>query len=267
MAELVDIGVNLVHDSFEGDRIQVLQDARAAGVSRMIVTGTSINDSLAARELAKQHEPLWCTAGIHPHYAQEYGPESNQSLQAQLRFPEVVAAGEMGLDYFRDFSPRPKQQEAFEAQLELAAVAGKPAFLHQRDAHEDFLAIIRPFRSRLPGAVAHCFTGGPDDLADCLDLDLHIGVTGWVCDERRGQQLLNAVPLIPAERLLLETDAPYLLPRTVTPRPKSRRNVPAFLPWVLARVAEARGESPEDVAAQTTANAIALFGLNDKGDG
>jgi TatD DNase family protein len=167
----------------------------------------------------------------------------------------------MGLDFFRDFSPRPVQERVFERQLETAAEAGLPVFLHQRDAHERFLLILKTYRDALPGAVAHCFTAGREELYAYLDLDCHIGITGWICDQRRGRHLLEIVGDIPADRLMLETDAPYLMPRTIRPRPETRRNEPANLPYVLETVAAARGETPEAVAEATTATARAFFGL------
>jgi TatD DNase family protein len=262
MIELIDIGVNLTHDSFDGDRAAAIARARAAGVLHMIVTGTSVAASRDAVALAASRpECLRATAGIHPHHAAEWDDGAAASLRALLVDPLAVAVGECGLDYFRDFSPREAQRRAFESQLELAAATGKPVFLHQRDAHEDFLAILRPVRGRLAGGVAHCFTGGPEELRAYLDLDLYIGVTGWVCDERRGAALRSALPLLPLDRLLLETDAPYLLPRDLLPSPRSRRNEPAFLPHVLARVAAEIGADPQRVAAAATANTRQLFSL------
>lgn len=173
---------------------------------------------------------------------------------------QVAAVGECGLDYFRNFSPRASQIAAFRAQLELAAQVGKPVFLHERDAHEDFLSILREYRPRLVGAVAHCFTGDLPQARAYQDLGLHIGITGWICDERRGLHLRDVVRAIPADRLLIETDAPYLLPRDLSPKPRSRRNEPMYLPQVLRAVAAARGESPQELASQTTRNALALFG-------
>jgi TatD DNase family protein len=172
-----------------------------------------------------------------------------------------VAVGECGLDFNRDFSPRPEQERWFEAQLALAAEVGRPVFLHQRDAHRRFLEILRPWRDRLTGGVAHCFTGGPEEVRDLLDLDLHVGVTGWIGDERRGEALRAAVRQIPLDRLLLETDAPYLLPRDVRPKPPKGRNEPAFLPLVLQEVARQVGLPPQEIAERTTENARRLFWL------
>lgn len=262
MAVLIDIGANLTHDSFDADRTAVLERAAAAGVMRLIVTGTSVTNSAQAAELcATNPGTLFATAGVHPHHASEFDAHTSGALRALLANPAVVAVGECGLDFYRDFSPRADQRDAFTAQLELAAETGKPVFLHQRDAHFDFLEILTPRRTQLVGGVAHCFTGGPEELAAYLALDLHIGVTGWVCDERRGAALREALPHIPLERLLIETDAPYLVPRDLVPQPRGRRNEPAFLAHILERVASGVGRPVDEVAAATTANADRLFRL------
>ena len=262
MLELIDIGVNLTHDSFDHDRGAVVARAAAAGVTRLIVTGTSVTSSVSALSLPEPAPGrLFATAGIHPHHASEFDEHSIKALEPLLDNARVVAVGECGLDFFRDFSPRDMQERAFSAQLDLAGAKGLPVFLHQRDAHEMFIAMLRQARDRLPGGVAHCFTGGPDELRDCLDLDLYVGVTGWVCDERRGGPLRAALPDIPLDRLLLETDAPYLLPRDLKPAPPTRRNEPRFLVRVLERVAAETHRSIEIVAEAATANTERLFGL------
>lgn len=258
----IDIGANLGHDSFDADRDAVLARAAASGVTRLIVTGTSVTGSVQALALCERHpSALYATAGVHPHNAQEFDTHARDALERLLASRAVVALGECGLDYFRDFAPRAAQRDAFRAQLELAAKVGKPVFLHQRDAHEEFVEILAPLRGSLVGGVAHCFTGGVAELTAYLELGLYIGITGWVCDERRGMALREALPKIPLDRLLLETDAPYLLPRDLQPKPTSRRNEPAFLPHVARRVAEEMGSSLEDVANASTANAVRLFGL------
>lgn len=259
---LIDIGINLTHDSYDADRDAVLARARAVGVTRLVVTGSSLASSPAAAALAARHPGvLWSTAGVHPHHAVELDASHRPALEALLARPEVVAVGECGLDYYRDLAPREAQRRAFELQLALSLESGKPLFLHQRDAHEDFLAMLRACGPRLPAAVAHCFTGSRAEAEAYLELGLHIGITGWICDERRGAHLLEVVARIPAERLMLETDGPYLLPRTLRPKPKTRRNEPAYLPEVCRVVAEARGETPESLARSTTRTAARFFGL------
>lgn len=260
--ELIDIGANLTHRSFRHDLDEVLTRAGSAGVTRMVVTGTDRQESLAGQALASQHPGrLYSTAGVHPHQASEWSEDTGRELAELAAAPEVVAVGETGLDFYRDYSPRPAQEVVFEAQLELAVDLGLPVFMHEREAHRRFAAILSRYRDRLSRAVLHCFTGSKEELAACLDLDLHVGITGWICDERRGLHLRDLVPKIPPDRLMLETDAPYILPRTIRPRPKERRNEPAFLTHVLATVADAQGMPPEAVAEQTTQTARAFFDI------
>lgn len=257
---MIDIGVNLTNGQFDKDRHDVISRAKGAGISALVLTGTSLEESQAVADYAAT-EPGFCyaTAGIHPHDAKTFGDQSLTALRVLAARPEVVAIGECGLDYNRDFSPRPQQDAVFEAQLELAAELQLPVFMHCRDAHDRFLEILAPWRSRLPAAVLHCFTGSEAELRDCLALDLHIGITGWICDERRGRDLQQLVSLIPANRLMIETDSPYLLPRDLSPKPASRRNEPAYLPHIARRIAECRDEDPAALIAATTATSRAFF--------
>ncbi|HWJ35785.1 MAG TPA: TatD family hydrolase [Steroidobacteraceae bacterium] len=260
--ELIDIGSNLTHESFSDDRAEVIARAVEAGVTRQVVTGADLGSSSAAAAIAAAYPSrLWSTAGVHPHHATSFDPARHDELLELLTRPQVVAVGECGLDYFRNFSPPAAQRAAFIAQLEIAVTTRKPVFLHQRDAHDDFKAILQDFRASLVGGVAHCFTGHSGELEDYLALSLSIGVTGWVCDERRGAHLREAVPHIPADRLMIETDAPYLLPRDLDPKPKSRRNEPAYLVHIARTVARIRNEPWETVAATSTQNAVKFFGL------
>jgi TatD DNase family protein len=252
--QLVDIGANLTHASFRDDLDAVLARAREHGVGTIVVTGTSPAETRKALKL-----DFWTTAGVHPHNAKDCGASTLDELRELAREPKVVAIGECGLDYNRNYSPHPDQEKWFVAQLELAAELGKPLFLHSRDAHPRFAEILRNLR--VGKAVAHCFTGEAEELRAYLDLDLYIGITGWICDERRGRHLVALVKEIPQDRLLLETDAPYLTPRDLQPQPKARRNEPAYLPHILRAVARARGEAPEALAAATTRNAKAFFGI------
>ena len=259
---LIDIGINLAHDSYDADREAVIARAHAAGVAQMIVTGSCGPSTRRAIELAQSHPGrLFATAGVHPHHAVQLTDALLAELAELASASQVVAIGECGLDYFRNLSPPADQQRAFHRQLELAARAGKPVFLHQRDAHADFLAILREHWPTLAGGVAHCFTAGPEQLDSYLDLGLAIGITGWICDERRGAHLLSLVARIPGDRLLVETDGPYLLPRDLKPRPASRRNEPQYLPHIAAVIARARGETLESLARSSTTAARGLFNL------
>jgi TatD DNase family protein len=263
--DLIDIGVNLGHARFAKDRAAVLERASTAGVRQLVLTGTSAAESEAAltlcRELDSRGDRLFCTAGVHPHDAADWSSDTERRIQLLLAEPEVRALGECGLDFDRDLAPRAFQERALEAQLELATRTGLPVFLHERDASERMLAILRDYRDSLGAAVVHCFTGDKRALFGYLDLDLHIGITGWICDERRGTHLHALMKEIPVGRLMLESDAPYLLPRTLRPKPKDGRNEPAFLVEVLAEVARHRGEPAITLAEHTSACARAFFAL------
>jgi len=258
--QLVDIGANLTHPAFHADLDEVLDRARRAGVPQLVATGTSVQESTAALALAKSREGVYCTAGVHPHHARECDATTIPALRVLARQPKVVAIGECGLDFNRNYSPHPDQEKWFAAQVELACELGKPLFLHSRDAKEKFIHVLKQFKD-VSRAVAHCFTGEQAELRAYLDLGLYIGITGWICDERRGRHLLELVKDIPADRLMLETDSPYLTPRDLHPQPKARRNEPAHLPHILRAVARALGKPPERVAEETARNARAFFGL------
>ncbi|AMO56649.1 preprotein translocase subunit TatD [Endozoicomonas montiporae] len=260
---MIDIGVNLTDKQFNRDREAVVERAVAAGVNTLILTGTDMDESIAALELAQQYpEHCYSTAGIHPHSAKEATDSSYKTLSSLFQEQTVVAAGEMGLDFNRDFSPRPVQETVFEQQLALAVQHNMPAFCHERDASQRFFDIVREFRDELSGLVVHCFTADKEALYRYLDLDLHIGITGWVCDERRGTHLHPLLRDIPKNRLMIETDAPWLLPRTMDKKPKNRRNEPAFLPWVARTIAEHTGETAEQVMQETAETARLFFNLD-----
>ena len=260
---LIDIGANLVHESFQHDFDEVLVRAKLAGLVHLMITGTNLSGTKSARELCATDLDFFSfTSGFHPHEASACNPEAFAQIREFALEDKAVAVGETGLDFNRDYSPRNIQEKVFEQHLQLACEINKPVFLHQRDAHERFLPMLKEYRDALKmGGVVHCFTGEKHELFDYLDLDMHIGITGWACDERRGKHLLELIPSIPKDRLLLETDAPYLLPRNLRPKPKSRRNEPHHLTAVLDTVAQVLEQPAALVAAQTSHNANALFKL------
>jgi TatD DNase family protein len=264
--ELIDIGVNLMSPAFDRDRETVITRAQATGVKTLIITGSDIESSSAAAAFVRENASLNCksTAGVHPHNAKDWNEQTLARLE-ELSGSGIRAIGECGLDYNRNFSPQDAQRKCFEDQLKLAAKIGKPVFLHERDAFGDFFSILKQYRTRLPGVVVHCFTGTRQELEAYLSIDCYIGITGWICDERRGSHLVPLLIHIPADRLLLETDAPYLLPRNLprSVKGKSGRNEPCFLPHIAASVAEILGKTPEQIAMETSANAQRLFGLVD----
>lgn len=254
-----DCGVNLTSSRFADGVDQVIARAEAADVTRLLVIGTNLEHSRAAIELCEQFPgQLAATVGIHPHDAAAVPADYLDELTELAGHPAVVAIGECGLDFNRNFSPPDKQRQVFQAQLDLAAKIGKPVYLHERDALDDQLKILKNYQHTIPKMLAHCFTGGREVLAAYLELGCFIGITGWVCDERRGQELRAAVPLIPADKLVLETDAPFLIPRTLKPRPAM--NEPCWLPEIAEVVAGLRQQSVAELAEQTWQVSHDLFG-------
>ncbi|MGI9287909.1 MAG: TatD family hydrolase [Pseudomonadales bacterium] len=264
--QIIDIGANLTHNSFKADLDDVLERAHTAGVSRVVVTGTDEQCSEAALELALQYpDLLYATAGVHPHEAKSFTHSTCSTLKAIAEHPVVVAIGETGLDFNRNYSPAENQQSAFEQQLELAVELRLPVFVHERDAHQRLHEMLKTCRDELVDAVVHCFTGTKNELHRYLDLDLHIGITGWICDERRGKHLHDSVADIPANRLMLETDSPYLLPRDYPGKAElqsARRNEPCTLRHIAETVANLRGVELETLAIQTTQTAQSFFRID-----
>jgi TatD DNase family protein len=260
---MIDIGVNLTHRAFASDAGEVIARANAAGVAPMIVTGTSVASSRAAVALCEQYpQRLWCTAGVHPHDAAAVESDWLTDLETLARSKCVRAIGETGLDFNRNYSPQSDQHTVFHAQLELATRLGLPVFVHDRDSAGAVAAHLTEQRDALRGVIVHCFTGTAAELNRYLDLDCYIGITGWICDERRGTQLAEIAQRIPDNRLLIESDAPYLLPRTIQPRPRTHRNEPANLVWVANALAAARGQTVEHICECTTDNARRVFEID-----
>jgi len=263
LPDLIDIGINLAHAQFDSDRDIVIERAQRNGVTKMVITGTSVRASMNALALAKKRPGmLYATAGVHPHDAKTCNDRTMLQLRDLQLDPAVVAVGECGLDYNRDFSPRPIQNQWFENQVKLACEIKKPLFLHERDASTKFIEILKHYHEQLPKTVVHCFTGTEEELEQYISLGFYIGITGWICDERRGTHLHSMIRKIPLNRLMLETDAPFLLPRNMPRQTKnSTRNEPGFLPYVAKKVAECLGKTISEVSNATTANAKEFFGI------
>lgn len=261
---LIDIGLNLASHRFTSDWQQVVAEAHAAGVEKFILTGTSLKTS---KEVARLTEKMtagtaYFTAGVHPHYACELTPAGLAELRALQSHPNAVAVGETGLDYHRDLSPRDVQRAALEAQVDMACALNKPLFLHERNAAADLIAILDNFRDRLPRCVVHCFTGNEAVARQYIERGFYIGITGWVGQKNRNADLLRALPSIAPERIMLETDAPYLTPPGYAPG-IAGRNEPAALPRVAELLAIARGVPVEQVRADAYAATMTFFGLED----
>ena len=258
---MIDIGVNLTNSRFEKDREDVILQAKLTGVERLIITGTNVFESQKAVDICQQFNNLYCTAGVHPHDADKVSHNYLQELANLAKNDQVKAIGECGLDFNRNFSTPENQQRVFTEQLELAKQLSLPVFLHQRDAFSTWQAILKEQLNHTPGGVSHCFTGDLKELKACLDMGLYIGITGWICDERRGQELFNIAKYIPLDRIMVETDAPYLTPRSIRPKPKSSRNEPKYLPFVVSTLAKAMKVNEDELIKHSSINAIQLFKL------
>jgi len=257
---VIDIGANLTHKSFDHDIDAVIQRSLDVGIEKIIVTVSSIQDTKKAIELTDQYpNVLWATAGVHPHNAKTAEEQTEIMLKQLLAHQKIVAVGEIGLDYCRNFSEPKEQKKVFEIQLGVAAEKSLPVFLHQRDSHHDFVGILKDYKSSLTGGVAHCFTERVQELKDYLDLGLYIGITGWLCDPRRNHNLIDSIKYIPIDRLLIETDSPYLLPKALEKELKTRRNEPCFLPHIAQAIAEYKKIDLTEVLLKTCQNAEKLF--------
>lgn len=252
-----DAGVNLFSDRFNSDRADVVQQARDVNVIEMLLISSDLAESQLNTHYCSNLPSLYCTAGVHPHQAAGVSAGWIAQLEDLVRAPHVVAVGECGLDFNRNFSTPEQQIEVFESQLAVATRLKKPVYLHERDAFVTQISLIK----NNPGlsGIAHCFTGNSTELKAYLDLGLYIGITGWLCDAKRGQSLMDAVRYLPLDRLILETDAPFLLPKTITPKPKSSRNEPAYLPGIAAQFAQLTGHSLDDIALHSRRNSLTLF--------
>lgn len=262
MSKWCDIGVNLFSAQFDTDRQTVLLRAAEAGVCQLVLIGSDIAETEQNIAFCRHNSGCFTTAGIHPHQAARVQDGWLVQLTVLLQQAETIAIGECGLDFNRDFSPRSAQQQVFAEQLHLAKQLEKPVYLHERDAFATQLAMLK--EHNIDHGVAHCFTGDIAQLKAWLDLGLYIGITGWLCDERRGDELRQALNYIPLDRLLLETDAPYLLPRNMPAKPANRRNEPAYLTQIALTVAQLRQLNINHLAELTLANSRRLFQLGPK---
>jgi len=262
MNKLIDIGANLTHKDFANDLDSVLVDAKNKNICKMIVTGVNEEGSIEASKLSKKYNSfLYSTAGIHPHHANEYSESAENVIKKLIKEKHIVAVGECGLDYYRNYSSVENQKNAFISQINIANESKLPLFMHQRDAHEDFEEILKTNLNKIHNGVVHCFTGTEEMLISYLEMGFYIGITGWICDERRGSGLQKIVKNIPINRLLVETDCPYLLPRTLEPKPKNRRNEPKYLTEIVKMISNHTTYTQSEIAVATYNNTMKLFKL------
>lgn len=260
---MIDIGVNLTNSRFEKDVNDVISRAQNAGVTHLMITGTNIGESQKALSLCNSSpELLYCTAGVHPHDADNVEHNFIELLRTFAAQPSVKAIGECGLDFNRNFSTPANQIKVFEQQIALAKALKMPLFLHQREAFKKWFSMLTPYFGQIPNMVTHCFTGNAEELQLCLDAGMYVGITGWLCDEKRGEDLRNIVNQIPLNRLMIETDAPFLTPKTIKPKPKSSRNEPSYLPYIVKEIAKLTDYSEQEIMLNTRNNAIRVFELD-----
>lgn len=254
--QLIDIGVNLTHKTFTGKIDNIIDRAIDADVEHIIVTGTDLKSSINSADLANKYNMLSSTAGVHPHNAKTFNVDCYNKLKTLINSNEcIVAVGECGLDFNRNFSSIKEQESAFINQIQLSLELSKPLFLHERDAAKRFSEIIS--KTGITGVV-HCFTGNKDDLKVYLDSGLYIGITGWICDDKRNASLKDAVSYIPSDRLMIETDAPFLLPKNLN----ASFNEPAYLIEVLKRISYYMKIDKDELAKITTENAKKMFSID-----
>jgi len=257
--KLFDSHCHLDDRSFAGDLESTILNARKTGVTSMMTVGVDLKSSLRALELAQSYSGVYASVGVHPHDAQSCSDDMIRRLRHLAQAVEVRAWGEIGLDFNRMYSPRADQEKWFVRQLIEADQLGIPLIFHERDSRGRFLELLSNHPNPERKGVVHCFSGDADDLSAYLDLGFCIGITGIVTIKARGARLRELVPGIPLNRLLIETDAPYLTP--APQKNKNRRNEPAFVKSVLLKLADVRQEPIETLAAATTANARRLFGI------
>lgn len=261
MNTYIDIGINLTNKQFYNEHEEIINRALDQGIEQMILTGTSVRGSKESAEIAEEYpEILYSTAGIHPHDAKSFTGESIGELRKLLKQDHVISVGECGLDFDRDFSPRPIQERCYKAQLELAIEVNKPLFLHERSAFKRFNDLTDEYLSQLPKAVVHCFTGTLNEAKTYLDKGFYLGFTGAISDEKRFKHLEDVIKYVPLDRMMIETDAPFMLPKNM-PRMQNRRNEPSFLPFVAQTIAHLKKISIAEVAEETTETGRSFFRL------
>ena len=253
---MFDIGANLTSSHFSDDLDSVLDESFEAGVKKICITSSNLQDVRNAKKITERNKNLYYSVGFHPHNAKDFKIEFLKDMSIYLDDPKAICLGEMGLDFNRNFSSKEEQILCFESQLSLANSISKPLFLHQRDAHEEFLSVLdnHKFNQKL---IVHCFTGNLSELEEYLKRDFYIGITGWVCDLKRGKELRECINQIPEDKLLIETDSPYL-----SPRKKIRRNEPKFLIDVAEEVATLRNETTESIINSSYKNSLSFFNLH-----
>ena len=260
MHEIADIACNFTSDRFDNDLDEVINHAIVNNITKFGLICSRLSDIDKLLEIYNRYsKDMFFTIGVHPHHANEINEEYLKKLKEVINNNNPHAIGETGLDFFRNLSTYEEQIFAFEEQIKIAIDTNKPLFLHQRDSHDDFIKILRKYSSDINKSVVHCFTGTKEQLNDYLELDCYIGVTGWICDAKRNVELRKTIKNIPLERLMIETDCPYLIPKNLEEKPKNNRNEPSYLNHIANEVATLMKKDINDIREKTYKTSLSFF--------
>ena len=260
MHEIADIACNFTSDRFDNDLDEVINQAIVNNITKFGLICSRLSDIDKLLEIYNRYsKDMFFTIGVHPHHANEINEEYLKKLKEVINNNNPHAIGETGLDFFRNLSTYEEQIYAFEEQIKIAIDTNKPLFLHQRDSHDDFIKILRKYSSDINKSVVHCFTGTKEQLNDYLELDCYIGVTGWICDAKRNVELRKTIKNIPLERLMIETDCPYLIPKNLEEKPKNSRNEPTYLNHIANEVATLMKKDINDIREKTYKTSLSFF--------
>ena len=260
MHEIADIACNFTSDRFDSDLDEVINQAIVNNITKFGLICSRLSDIEKLLEIYNRYsKDMFFTIGVHPHHANEINEEYLKKLKEVINNNNPHAIGETGLDFFRNLSTYEEQIFAFEEQIKIAIDTNKPLFLHQRDSHDDFIKILRKYSSDINKSVVHCFTGTKEQLNDYLELDCYIGVTGWICDAKRNVELRKTIKNIPLERLMIETDCPYLIPKNLEEKPKNNRNEPTYLNHIANEVATLMKKDINDIREKTYKTSLSFF--------
>ena len=260
MHEIADIACNFTSDRFDNDLDEVINQAIVNNITKFGLICSRLSDIDKLLEIYNRYsKDMFFTIGVHPHHANEINEEYLKKLKEVINNNNPHAIGETGLDFFRNLSTYEEQIYAFEEQIKIAIDTNKPLFLHQRDSHDDFIKILRKYSSDINKSVVHCFTGTKEQLNDYLELDCYIGVTGWICDAKRNVELRKTIKNIPLERLMIETDCPYLIPKNLDEKPKNNRNEPTYLNHIANEVAALMKKDINDIREKTYKTSLSFF--------
>ena len=260
MYEIADIACNFTSDRFNNDLDEVIDRAIANNITKFGLICSRLSDIDKLLEIYNRYsKDMYFTIGVHPHHANEINEKYLKKLKESISNNNPHAIGETGLDFFRNLSTYEEQIFAFEEQIKIAINVNKPLFLHQRDSHDDFIKILKKYSSDINKAVVHCFTGTQQQLDDYLELDCYIGVTGWICDAKRNVELRKTIKNIPLERLMIETDCPYLIPKNLPDKPKNNRNEPNYLDHIVNEISILINEDEDIIRKETYENTLKFF--------